>query len=54
MIIMFVVSHFYPRKTFADKGDALKVDMHGWKYAYHLSAALVVTTIFIYIVLGHY
>ncbi|MCA1758701.1 MAG: hypothetical protein LC658_02935, partial [Bacteroidales bacterium] len=54
MILMFVVSHFYPRTTFNDKADALKVDMHGWKYAYHLSAVLVVVTIVIYIVLGNY
>jgi SSS family solute:Na+ symporter len=53
MIIMFVMSYFYPRTTFNDKADALKVDMHGWKYAYHLSAVLVVVTIAIYIVLGH-
>lgn len=53
MIIMFVVSHFYPRTTFNDKADALKVDMHSWKYAYHLSAALVIITICIYIALGH-
>jgi SSS family solute:Na+ symporter len=53
MIIMFVMSYFYPRTTFNDKADALKVDMHGWKYAYHLSAALVIITIAIYIALGH-
>jgi SSS family solute:Na+ symporter len=53
MIIMFIMSYFYPRTTFNDKADALKVDMHSWKYAYHLSAVLVVVTIAIYIVLGH-
>ena len=53
VIIMFVVSHYYPRTTFNDKADALKVDMHGWKYAYHLSAALVIITIGIYIALGN-
>ncbi len=53
MIIMFVVSHYYPRTTFEDQEDALKVDMHRWKYAYHLSAVLVVVTITIYILLGH-
>jgi solute:Na+ symporter, SSS family len=53
MIIMFAVSHYYPRKTFEDKADALKVDMEGWKYAWHLSAVLVVVTIMIYIILGH-
>ncbi len=53
IIIMFVVSHYYPRKKFEDKADPLKVDMKSWKYAYHLSAVLVVVTILIYIVLGH-
>ena len=53
MIIMFVVSYYYPRKTFNDKADALKVDMHSWKYAYHLSAVLVFVTVMIYIALGH-
>ncbi|HKJ44014.1 MAG TPA: solute:sodium symporter family transporter [Sunxiuqinia sp.] len=52
MIIMLVVSHFYPRTTFNDSGDALKVEMKGWKYAYHLSAVLVVVTVMIYILLG--
>ena len=53
MILMFVISHFYPRTAFNDKADALKVDMHGWKYAYHLSAVLVFITVMIYILLGH-
>ncbi len=52
MIIMFVVSHYYPRKTFVDKSDALKVEMKSWKYANHLSVVLVVVTILIYILLG--
>ena len=52
MIIMFVMSYFYPRTTFSDKADALKVEMKSWKYAYHLSAVLVVVTILIYIALG--
>jgi solute:Na+ symporter, SSS family len=54
MIIMFVVSHYYPRKTFEDGANALKVDMHQWKYAYHLSAVLVIVTIMIYVMLGHF
>jgi SSS family solute:Na+ symporter len=53
MMLMFIVSYYFPRKTFNDSGDALKVDMHSWKYAYHLSAALVIITILIYIILGH-
>lgn len=53
MIIMLVVSHYYPRTTFNDQMDALKVDMKRWKYAYHLSAFLVIVTLLIYIALGH-
>ncbi len=52
MILMFIVSHFYPRKTFDDKIEAAKIEMKGWKYTYHLSAVLVVVTIMIYILLG--
>ncbi|MBT6765906.1 MAG: solute:sodium symporter family transporter, partial [Prolixibacteraceae bacterium] len=52
MIIMFAVSYYYPRKTFTDKADAIKIDMKSWKYAKHLSIALVIITILIYILLG--
>jgi len=52
MIIMFVVSYYYPRKTFGDKADAVKIEMNSWKYAKHLSIILVVVTILIYILLG--
>ncbi|WP_372933712.1 solute:sodium symporter family transporter [Mariniphaga sediminis] len=53
MILMFIVSAYYPRKTFEDKVVTMKVDMKRWKYAYHLSAVLVVVTILIYILLGN-
>ncbi|NOR75154.1 MAG: solute:sodium symporter family transporter, partial [Draconibacterium sp.] len=53
MIIMFAVSYYYPRKTFTDKADAIKIEMKSWKYAKHLSIALVIITILIYILLGH-
>ena len=52
MIIMFAVSYYYPRKTFTDKADAIKIEMKSWKYAKHLSIALVIITILIYILLG--
>lgn len=52
MIVMFAVSHYYPRKLFADKGDTVKIEMNSWKYAKHLSIVLVVVTILIYILLG--
>ncbi|MCK5730337.1 MAG: hypothetical protein KAH68_04650, partial [Draconibacterium sp.] len=53
MIIMFAVSYYYPRKSFTDKADAIKIEMKSWKYAKHLSIALVIITILIYILLGH-
>jgi SSS family solute:Na+ symporter len=53
MVVMFVVSHFYPRKAINDKPDVIKVEMKSWKYANHLSAVLVIVTIMIYILLGH-
>lgn len=52
VIIMYVVSHFYPRKTYEDQVDTGKIELKNWKYAYHLSATLVIITIFIYIALG--
>ncbi|MBI9065025.1 MAG: solute:sodium symporter family transporter [Marinilabiliaceae bacterium] len=52
MGIMFVVSHYYPRKSFDDVTNKNRIDMHGWKYAKHLSFALVVITIAIYVALS--
>jgi SSS family solute:Na+ symporter len=52
MIIMFVVSHFYPRRTFAEKAEPFKIEMKSWKYANQFSIALVMITILIYIALS--
>jgi solute:Na+ symporter, SSS family len=52
VIIMFVVSYFYPRKNFGIRTAAVKMEMVQWKYAKHLSVVLVVVTIMIYILLG--
>jgi len=52
MMVMFAVSYYYPRKSFTDKADAIKIEMKSWKYAKHLSAVLVFVTILIYILLG--
>jgi SSS family solute:Na+ symporter len=52
VIIMFSVSHFYPRKNFGIRTAPVKMEMVQWKYARHLSAVLVVVTILIYILLG--
>jgi len=53
MLIMFVVSHYYPRKNIGLEEATAKVEMKGWKYTYFLSAILVLITISIYILLGH-
>lgn len=52
MIIMLVVSHFYPGKRYDYKSDTSLIEMKGWRYTPHMSVALVVTTIFIYILLS--
>jgi len=53
MIIMFVVTHYYPRKNFGLEEATAKVEMERWKYTYVVSAILVLITISIYILLGH-
>ncbi len=52
MIIMLVVSHYYPGKVFDYRAEASFIDMKGWKYTRPLSIALVFITIMIYILLG--
>ena len=52
VIIMFAVSHFYPRKNFGIRTAAINMEMVPWKYAKHLSVVLVVITLLIYILLG--
>jgi len=52
MIIMLVVSHFYPGKTFDYRSEAPLIDMKGWRYTRPMSIALVAITILIYILLG--
>lgn len=52
MIIMFTVSHFYPRMSFEGTAEALKIEMKSWRYTKHFSIALVFITILIYILLS--
>lgn len=52
VIIMYTVSYFYPRKNFSIRTAPLKIEMVPWKYTNHLSLALVIITIAIYIWLG--
>lgn len=52
VILMLVVSHYYPGKIYEYKAEALKIDMQGWKYTRPMSIVLVIITIMIYILLG--
>ncbi len=52
VIIMFVVSHFYPTRRRFDPDDQGFVDMAQWKHARFVGIVLVVLTIGIYIWLG--
>ncbi len=52
MVLMWVVSHFYPGKIFDYKAKATKIDMHGWRYTRPMSIILVTVTILIYILLS--
>ncbi|QGY44049.1 solute:sodium symporter family transporter [Maribellus comscasis] len=52
VIIMYTVSYFYPRKNYSIRTAPVKMEMVPWKYTPHLSVALFVITIMIYILLG--
>ena len=52
LIVMFVVSHFYPVKKAFSIQDVQVIDMHHWKYAKPLGIFLLITTITIYVLLG--
>ena len=52
MIIMYVVSYYYPGKVYDLMSGAPKIEMKSWKFTPYLSAILVVITVMIYILLG--
>ena len=52
IVVMHLVSIWYERKNQFVLEDVGAVDLTSWKYARHLSVALVVVTILIYIWLG--
>jgi SSS family solute:Na+ symporter len=52
MIIMFTVSHFYPRVRYEDRAEVLIIEMQSWRYTKHFSIALVIITILIYVALS--
>jgi len=52
LLIMILVSHFYPTEDGFDLKDIKVVDMQSWKYAKPMSIVLVTITLTIYILLG--
>jgi len=51
MVIMHIVSYFYPVKEYFNMSDAHVVDLHEWKYAKLVAAIIGVVTISVYIFL---
>lgn len=52
IIVMHLVSLIFPRTNHFIIEDVGKVDLTEWKYAKHLSAAIVITIVAIYTILG--
>ncbi|MCK0159068.1 solute:sodium symporter family transporter [Allomuricauda sp. F6463D] len=52
IIIMFAVSHFYPRKNTYQMADVGAVSLVSWKYTKVMSIGLCLVTVLIYILLG--
>jgi SSS family solute:Na+ symporter len=52
IVIMYVVSEFYPRRNPYQITDVGAVDLKGWKYTRPMSIALCAATVLIYILLG--
>ncbi|MEM9548363.1 MAG: solute:sodium symporter family transporter [Bacteroidota bacterium] len=53
MVVMFVVSRFYPQAKSFELKDLEIVQMEEWKYTKSLSIVLCVVTVLIYILLGN-
>ena len=53
IIVMHIVSAFYPRKNTFTITDIGIVNMNQWKYAKGLSIVLVIVTLVIYVLLGN-
>ncbi|WP_242157816.1 solute:sodium symporter family transporter [Aestuariivivens sediminis] len=53
VIIMYVVSYYFPRKNLYEITDVKAVDLTQWKYTKPLSIGLCTVTILIYVLLGH-
>ncbi len=53
LAVMFIVSYYYPAKHIIDQQSLEIIDMTRWKFAPVFSVILFITTILIYIFLGH-
>ena len=53
VIIMYVVSYYFPRKNLYEITDVKAVDLTQWKFTKPLSIALCTITVLIYVMLGH-
>jgi SSS family solute:Na+ symporter len=53
VIIMYGVSHFFPRPNSNEAADVGAVEMTSWKYTIPMSLALCAVTLLIYVVLGN-
>ncbi|MGI9549844.1 MAG: solute:sodium symporter family transporter [Aurantibacter sp.] len=53
VLIMYTVSHFYPRTNMYEVTDVGAVNLVSWKYTKPMSIALCTITILIYILLGN-
>jgi SSS family solute:Na+ symporter len=51
IIIMYIVSYFYPVKSYFNMEDAHVVDLHEWKYAKPVAIIIIAITVSIYIFL---
>ncbi len=52
VILMHIVSNFYPRKNMYQITDVNAVELQPWKYTNICGAALIITTLIIYIAFG--
>lgn len=52
VIIMFVVSHYYPRQDSYEMTDVGAVSLVSWKYTKAMSIGLCLVTVLIYVLLG--
>ncbi len=53
IMVMHLVSYWYPQKTLFEMQDAGVVNLQPWKYAKPISIILVIITILVYLLLGN-